>query len=195
MPISTDRPSHPPHHRRDHAARLTFEHTAARVLVEVARTLARRGVARPYPPGGCAHCGLSLERVDEMRNVRSQPTSRAGLLGAAPPSRPVGGQEGPGLWHTLRPCGCLVCAACLAEWLDGGGATGASPSSIIPECRRAAALASDGDDPLGGGEEDLHLGGWPCPSCTCLLDGRTFTSRTQGKFVQGVQALKGWPLD
>ena len=65
---------------------------------------------------------------------------------------------------------CMVCAACLAEWLGGG-------------------------DPLGVAEDDLHLEGLPCPSCGCYLDGRTFTCRTQGKFVQGVLALKGWPLD
>jgi hypothetical protein len=204
-----------PHRHRDQAARHTYEHTAARVLIEVARALAWRGAARPYPPGGCALCGLSLESVGEMRSVRAQPTTRAGLLGAAPPSRPVAGQEGPGLWHTLRGCGCMVCAACLAEWLDGGGGDGGdggggggdgdgggvascSPSSIIPACRRAAALAAatdGGGDPLGVAEDDLHLEGLPCPSCGCYLDGRTFTCRTQGKFVQGMLALKGWPLD
>ena len=29
----------------------------------------------------------------------------------------------------------------------------------------------------------------------CAVNGRTFTCRTQGKFVQGVEALRGWPLD
>ena len=188
-------PPSPPRHR-DQAARHTYEHTAARVLVEVARALAWRGAARPYPPEGCALCGLSLESVGEMRSVRAQPTTRAGLLGAAPPSRPVAGQEGPGLWHTLRGCGCMVCAACLAEWLDGGGAFEVDgDGGGVASCSPSSTIPADGGDPLGVAEDDLHLEGLPCPSCGCYLDGRTFTCRTQGKFVQGVLALKGWPLD
>lgn len=168
------------------------------MLVQVAYNLGRRGVARSCGPGACALCGLSLERLDEMRPVRSQPTGRRGLLDAAPLHRPVGGQEGPGVWHTLRPCGCMVCAACLAEWLEQGevgeGAAaggGRSPASVILEDRRSSWAGADDEPP----EDELHLAERPCPVCTCTLDGRTFTCRTQGKFVQGIEALRGWPLD
>ena len=58
------------------------------------------------------------------------------------------------VWHTLRPCGCMVCAACLAEWLEHGevgeGAAtsgGRSPASVILE-------------------DELHLAERPCPCCT-----------------------------
>ena len=90
----------------------------------------------------------------------------------------------------------MVCAACLAEWLDGGGAFEVDgDGGGVASCSPSSTIPADGGDPLGVAEDDLHLEGLPCPSCGCYLDGRTFTCRTQGKFVQGVLALKGWPLD